>query len=162
MFQFFPGCKAGLYHPVNHQQKHSGTGKIMGEPLFTRQKKGIMPTQRAILLDLELTEIYDKIDLLLNNTRQSKQERVSIGFCQSIDFSSSIPEFSPYSEERIIFRPRSLNCNAVKIQMLSTESWTAPLTWDLFYLIQIYQIQILNSTPSPQQNRRFSSQSTAH
>ena len=67
--------------------------KIMGEPLFTRQKKGIMPTQRAILLDLELTEIYDKIDLLLNNTRQSKQERVSIGFCQSIDFSSSIPEF---------------------------------------------------------------------
>ena len=52
--------------------------KIMGEPLFTRQKKGIMPTQRAILLDLELTEIYDKIDLLLNNTRQSKQERVSI------------------------------------------------------------------------------------
>ena len=58
--------------------------KIMGEPLFTRQKKGIMPTQRAILLDLELTEIYDKIDLLLNNTRQSKQERVSIGFCQSI------------------------------------------------------------------------------
>ena len=65
----------------------------MGEPLFTRQKKGIMPTQRAILLDLELTEIYDKIDLLLNNTRQSKQERVSIGFCQSIDFSSSIPEF---------------------------------------------------------------------
>ena len=67
--------------------------KIIGEPLFSRQKKGIMPTQRAILLNLELTEIYDKLDLLLNDSHQSKQERVSIGFCQSIDFSSSIPEF---------------------------------------------------------------------
>lgn len=67
--------------------------KIMGEPLFIRQKKGIIPTQRAILLNLELTEIYDKIDLLLNDSHESKQDRVSIGFCQNIDFSSSIPEF---------------------------------------------------------------------
>lgn len=32
--------------------------KIIGEPLFVRQKKGILPTQRAIILNFELSEIY--------------------------------------------------------------------------------------------------------
>lgn len=67
--------------------------KIIGEPLFKRQKKGIIPTQRAIILNLELTEIYEKIDLLLNDSHLHQQERVSIGFCQNIDFSSSVPDF---------------------------------------------------------------------
>ena len=44
----------------------SSLEEIIGEPLFIRQKKGILPTQRAIILNLELGEFYDKMDLLLN------------------------------------------------------------------------------------------------
>ena len=32
----------------------SSLEEIIGEPLFIRQKKGILPTQRAIILNLEL------------------------------------------------------------------------------------------------------------
>lgn len=51
----------------------SSLEEIIGEPLFIRQKKGILPTQRAIILNLELGEFYDKMDLLLNNPRQLKK-----------------------------------------------------------------------------------------
>jgi len=79
----------------------SALEKIVGEPLFTRQKKGIIPTQRAIILNIELTEIYDKIDLLLNDSRQYQQNRVSVGFCQNIDFLSSVPDFFSMFREEI-------------------------------------------------------------
>lgn len=70
----------------------SSLEEIIGEPLFIRQKKGILPTQRAIILNLELGEFYDKMDLLLNNPRQLKKEGMSVSFCQNIDFAAAIPE----------------------------------------------------------------------
>lgn len=136
--------------------------KIMGEPLFTRQKKGIMPTQRAILLDLELTEIYDKIDLLLNNTRQSKQERVSIGFCQSIDFSSSIPEFfSLFRRENYI--PTAV----IKLQCCENSDVVNGVldgSIDLGFILSDTNISntYIKLHTITLQNRRFSSQSAAH
>ena len=71
----------------------SSLEEIIGEPLFIRQKKGILPTQRAIILNLELGELYDKMDLLLNNPRQLKKEGMSVSFCQNIDFAAAVPEF---------------------------------------------------------------------
>lgn len=76
---------------------------IIGEPLFVRQKKGILPTQRAIILNLELEEIYDKMDLLLSNSQQYKQDGISIGFCQHLDFASSVPEFFSLFQEENFF-----------------------------------------------------------
>ncbi len=67
--------------------------KIIGEPLFIRQKKGIIPTQKAIFLNLELSEVYDKLDSLFNSSPQYKQEGITVSFCQNIDFPSAIPEF---------------------------------------------------------------------
>lgn len=70
----------------------SSLEETIGEPLFIRQKKGILPTQRAIILNLELAEIYEKIDALLNH-HPSTQNSINIGFCQNIDFAPAIPEF---------------------------------------------------------------------
>ena len=71
----------------------SSLEKIIGEPLFIRHKRGIMPTQKAILLNLELGEIYDKLDSLLTGSNSYRQEGITVGFCQNIDFPSAIPNF---------------------------------------------------------------------
>ena len=70
----------------------SALEKTIGEPLFIRQKNGVLPTQRAILLNLELAEFYDKIDNLLD-TKILNNETLHIGFCQNIDFPSCMPNF---------------------------------------------------------------------
>lgn len=67
--------------------------RVVGEPLFFRGKKGSFPTQRAIELDIELTDIYDTVDRLLTGSAALRKEEISIGFCQSIDFLSAIPHF---------------------------------------------------------------------
>lgn len=69
----------------------SSLEKEVGEPLFIRQKKGILPTQRAIMLNLELSEIYDKIDGLMNPSCSDQPDGANIGFCQNIDFASHLP-----------------------------------------------------------------------
>lgn len=66
--------------------------KIIGEPLFIRQKKGILPTQRALILNLELTDIYEKIDALFYK-HSYNQNHFTIGFCQNISFATAIPNF---------------------------------------------------------------------
>lgn len=67
--------------------------RVVGEPLFFRSKKGSFPTQRAIELDIELTDIYDTVDRLLTTSTALRKEEIAIGFCQSIDFLSAIPHF---------------------------------------------------------------------
>ncbi|HIT63199.1 MAG TPA: LysR family transcriptional regulator [Candidatus Ventrimonas merdavium] len=67
--------------------------KIVGEPLFIRQKKGIIPTPKAIFLNLELSEVYDRLDSLFNSSYQYKQDGITVSFCQNIDFPSAIPDF---------------------------------------------------------------------
>lgn len=72
----------------------------IGEKLFIRRKQGILPTQRALILDLELTDIYEKIDSLFNKKYAEKKEALNIGFCEHINFASIIPQlFSLFSSE---------------------------------------------------------------
>lgn len=67
--------------------------RVVGEPLFIRGKRGSFPTQRAVELDMELTGIYDTVDRLLTGSEALGKEELGIGFCQSIDFLSTIPHF---------------------------------------------------------------------
>lgn len=71
----------------------SALERVVGEPLFSRSKRGSFPTERAVALDIELTDIYDTVDHLLNNSSTLLKDELRIGFCQSIDFLSAIPDF---------------------------------------------------------------------
>ena len=63
----------------------------IGEPLFIRTKNGVFPTQRAIILNLELAEFYDKVESLFS-TQSVSINTYKIGFCQNIDFHSCLPQ----------------------------------------------------------------------
>ena len=91
--------------------------KIVGEPLFIRQKKGIIPTQKAIFLNLELSEVYDKLDSLFNNSHQYKQEGITISFCQNIDFPSAIPDFF-----FLLARDDFFSCADIKLHCYENET----------------------------------------
>lgn len=71
----------------------SALERVVGEPLFLRSKRGSFPTERAVALDIELTDIYDTVEHLLNDAVALRKEELRVGFCQSIDFLSAIPDF---------------------------------------------------------------------
>lgn len=71
----------------------SALERVVGEPLFFRSKQGSFPTERAVALDIELTDIYDTVEHPLNDSAALSKDELRIGFCQSIDFLSAIPDF---------------------------------------------------------------------
>ena len=119
--------------------------KIIGEPLFIRQKKGILPTQRALILNLELTDIYEKIDALFYK-HSYNQNHFTIGFCQNISFATAIPNFFLCLPLNRCSRMRILNFIVMKITILLMVLLTVLLTWALSCRIQPYPIRILNFT----------------
>lgn len=68
--------------------------EALGQQLFVRQKKGIIPTQKAILLNLELTDAKNSICNILGiDGTHSSRKNLNIGFCQNIFFPKVIPSF---------------------------------------------------------------------
>lgn len=77
--------------------------RLVGEPLFIRKKQGIVPTQKAIILNTELSDLYDRIDGLLNGPSCRKKNGLNVEFCQNIDFASCIPDFfSMFTQDKLI------------------------------------------------------------
>lgn len=65
--------------------------EALGEELFIRQKRGVLPTQKAILFNIEVSEIEQKLNSLFPIKNQDLTETITIGFCQSINFQRAIP-----------------------------------------------------------------------
>ncbi len=78
----------------NISKNISNLEKMLGQHLFIRQKKGIIPTQKAILLNAELNHAETKIRKLFDLKREEPANKIlNIGFCQHIFFPEAIPHF---------------------------------------------------------------------
>lgn len=90
---FSQAAKIAFTSQSNISKNINSLEKALGEKLFIRQNKGIMPTQKAILFNLELNETKNRISELFNLAESREVQSLDIGFCQSIDFPFCIPEF---------------------------------------------------------------------
>lgn len=66
----------------------------LGHQLFIRQKKGILPTQKAIFLNLKIDEVKEGLTDLFGTSKDStERNNLNVGFCQSIFFPGVLPNF---------------------------------------------------------------------
>lgn len=98
-FQIAMGCssfsqaaKIAFTSQANISKNIKALEEALGEELFIRQKKGILPTQKAVLFNIELSEMEQQINALFPIENSRLTGTISIGFCQSINFQKAIPE----------------------------------------------------------------------
>lgn len=88
----------------------------LGEKLFIRQKNGVLPTQKAVLLSLELSDSKSKIYSLFGfETNPRTNNKISIGFCQSIFFPEAIPNLFKLFQKPNLFTDSNFELHCLEV-----------------------------------------------